>query len=296
MIDPEDLARQRQVLGPMLRDLRRQARLSGARLAERTLMSQSKISRIELGRRLPTVTDVERIARACQAPADVVKQLVQMAKAANTSYRPARRGERHGAHHKQGELRAFEAAARRLRYFLPAIPTGLLHTREYAMTTLLGLGKLTPEVCEKIVAGRVVRQEVMLSSSCSYEFLLTEQAVRARVAPLHVMAGQCAHMAELAQRPNIEISVLAFAADWPVMPLNTFVIYDERFVTAELFSGEVLLHDPLDVEQHVSLFTRMRSRALQGADAVAFLSATAALYRAGAGHGAGVDPFMPERE
>ncbi|WP_323178618.1 helix-turn-helix transcriptional regulator [Streptomyces sp. NBC_01381] len=58
-IEPETQARERKDLAEALRGLRRASGLSGERLALRCNMSQTKISRIETGRALPTVIDVE---------------------------------------------------------------------------------------------------------------------------------------------------------------------------------------------------------------------------------------------
>ena len=58
----------REQLSRRLRELRRDAHLTGEALAARTKMSQSKISKIETGRQLASVDDIERIARAIGAP------------------------------------------------------------------------------------------------------------------------------------------------------------------------------------------------------------------------------------
>ena len=63
-LDPEHAGHDRQSLASALRDLRRAVGLSGERLAQRCHMSQSKVSRIENGRLLPSVVDVDRILRA----------------------------------------------------------------------------------------------------------------------------------------------------------------------------------------------------------------------------------------
>lgn len=63
-LDPARTAEHRVNLADALRDLRKASGLSGARLAERCQLSQSKISRIETGRLLPSIVDVERLLAA----------------------------------------------------------------------------------------------------------------------------------------------------------------------------------------------------------------------------------------
>lgn len=59
--EPEQLGQSSQELAATLRKLRKQAGLSGDRLAARCNMSQSKVSRIENGKVRPSLVDIERI-------------------------------------------------------------------------------------------------------------------------------------------------------------------------------------------------------------------------------------------
>lgn len=53
--------------------------------------------------------------------------------------------------------------------------------------------------------------------------------------------------------------------------MNVFVVYDERLVTVELFSGEVVLRDPRDVAYHLELFEFFKNRAVRGEAATQLL-------------------------
>jgi transcriptional regulator with XRE-family HTH domain len=280
-IQPDRLGFQRQQLADALRQLRGACGLSGAALARRTAMSQSAISRIETGRAVPTALDVERLLRGLGADRETSDRILELARVAGIDYTPWRTVAVAGLHYKQGELRALERGASSVRMFLPAIPSGLLQVPQYARCAI------TPSVpgaaardVERMLAARLERQEILHDASKSFGFVLTEQAVRWRRAPAPVMAQQCAHMADLAGRANIEIAVVPLAARVGLAPMNTFVIYDERLVTIELFSGEVILHEAADVEYHGNLYAFLADRALRGADAAAFLLATAALFAA----------------
>jgi transcriptional regulator with XRE-family HTH domain len=76
MLEPDNREQGRRHLAATLRALRKAAGLSGQRLAVRAAMSQSKVSRIESGRVLPTVIDVERIIKALDIPPDVTGELL----------------------------------------------------------------------------------------------------------------------------------------------------------------------------------------------------------------------------
>ncbi|MGQ0777087.1 MAG: helix-turn-helix domain-containing protein [Pseudonocardiales bacterium] len=80
MLDPEWSEADRLELSSALRDLRRAAGLSGHALAARVYMSQTKISRIETGRIIPSITDVELIVYALDADAERSRELVSLAR------------------------------------------------------------------------------------------------------------------------------------------------------------------------------------------------------------------------
>lgn len=84
-IEPDE-QHARSDLANTLRKLRKAAGLSGERLAVRCAMSQSKISRIESGKILPSVVDVERILTALDVPAEAAGELLALARHANVQH------------------------------------------------------------------------------------------------------------------------------------------------------------------------------------------------------------------
>ncbi|MFJ2373590.1 helix-turn-helix domain-containing protein [Streptomyces sp. NPDC087769] len=272
-IEPEKQTRERRDLAEALRGLRRASGLSGERLAIRCNMSQTKISRIETGRSLPTVIDVERILKALAVPGEVAHELLQLARRANVEYASWRAHARVGLYHKQAELKALESSSRVMRHFLPAIPTGLLHVHEYAVETLSPTVPSDPaRDVSRAVQARIARQVILNDSSRSFWFLMTEQAVKWQRASPETMAAQCAHMAEVNGKPNVEIGIVPQRVRVSGTPMNIFVVYDDQLVTVEMFSGEVILRDPRDIAQHLNLFDLFWSHALTGDAATEFMA------------------------
>lgn len=276
-IDPDRLGGQRRDLAAALRNLRRARGMSGKALAGRIHMSQSAISRIETGRAVPSADDVERILHGLDADEQARADILALARIARTSYTSIRQLAIAGLHRRQDDLAALVASCEHVRMFLPAIPTGLLQVAGYARAVITPTVKGRPaRDVEKMLAARLARQQVLHDPTRRFGFLLTESAVRWRRAPLPVMAEQCAHMADVAQLPNIDLSVLPLAASVPVTPLCVFVLYDQRMVTCELPSGTVTLRDPADLDYYSNIYDALLERALRGEDAAAFLRATAA--------------------
>ncbi|MGC0421921.1 helix-turn-helix domain-containing protein [Embleya sp. AB8] len=94
--EPERMGRSQQELAALLRELRKQAGLSGDRLATRCNMSQSKVSRIENGKIRPSLIDVEQILTAVSAPPELVAQAAALARMAGTDWQDARGMRRKG--------------------------------------------------------------------------------------------------------------------------------------------------------------------------------------------------------
>lgn len=259
-------------LADTLRKLRRAAGLSGERLAVRCAMSQAKISRIERGKTIPSVIDVERILKSLEVPPDAASEILSLARRVNVEHTSWRSVAEVGLWRKQAELKALAEPAKVQRLFLPAITSGLLQTPEYAREALTPRLRSDPlRDVERAVQARLGRQAVLDDTSRQFYFLMTEHAVMWKYASRDVMARQCAHMEALSRLPNLEIAIIPESAHIPNATLNTFVVYDERLVIAELFSGEMVLLDHKDISHHLEIFDYFYTRALTGDHARALL-------------------------
>jgi transcriptional regulator with XRE-family HTH domain len=279
-LDPDQAGQDRQSLAEALRDLRRASGLSGERLARRSHMSQSKISRIENGRLLPSVVDVDRMLGALGVDQATRTELLALARVANTEYQDIRASVRRGLHHRQRELAALEADAKQMRHFLPTLITGLLQTPEYmraAMNTPVepAVGDTSAAIVLKLE-----RQAVLYEKAKHFEFLLTESAVRWQLCEPSIMAVQLDHLVSLSRLPNISISVLPLSAQIGDGPYHTFVTYDERLVTIELFTGQLVLRDPKDIDHYRALFDFFSVYALSGDAARDYITGVANTFRA----------------
>lgn len=177
--EPELLGQSRTDLAEKLRELRKRASLTGDRIARRCNMSQSQISKFETGKKTPKLVDVERILRALDAPPELVAEVTALARIANTEWQYKRSSWRRGMEKRQAELAALESEATELRYFIPAMITGLLATPEYVRA---GLSR-TPGDSSRTVARKLERQAVLYDISKTFTFILTEQAVRWAILP-----------------------------------------------------------------------------------------------------------------
>ncbi|MFI1863392.1 helix-turn-helix domain-containing protein [Streptomyces jumonjinensis] len=286
-VDPQRAGQDRQDLAAALRKLRRASGLSGERLAVRCGMSQSKVSRIETGRTLPTVVDVQQILSALGVDRDTAEDLLGLAQVANAEYEDVRASVQRGLHHRQRELATLESSARRMRHFLPAMITGLLQTPDYMRQAMSPAVDPADGDISRAMTMKLERQALLHDGSKRFDFLLTESAVRWQLCSSSVMAVQIDHLVSISRLPNVHISVLPLTERVPDAPFHTFVTYDDHLVTAELFSGRIVLRDPKDIDYYRRLFDFFVSHSAVGDDARAILETWADDYRA---------QFMRERD
>jgi hypothetical protein len=245
-------------------------------------MSQSKISKIENGRIIPTVLDVDRILKALNVPNDIGEELLNLVRLANTQFHDVRSSLRRGLHHRQQDLAALEASTRQLRYFLPVMITGLLHTPEYAKTSL---GRTVAD--QSLTVGRrLERQAILYDETKSFYFLLTEAAARWQLCPPAVMAVQLDRLISVSRLPNVQMSLIPLASETPEAPLNSFTVYDDRIATAETIGGLVVMRDPRDVAIHLEAFAFFEQYAVFGDHTRSLLAEIADDFRRQARFGA----------
>ncbi|MFJ5234749.1 helix-turn-helix domain-containing protein [Kitasatospora sp. NPDC088391] len=274
-LDPDQLGRSKSDLAEMMRSLRLKAGLTGDRLSARCGISQSKISKIETGKIVPSLVDVERILRALNAPADVIREISSLARTANTEWQDKRTSWRRGVEKRQAELSSLETDAAELRYFLPAMVTGLLATPEYIRASL----GHSPGDKSGVIGKKIERQAVLYDDSKSFTFLMTEQAVKWAIVPPHAMAIQIDRLASLTYLPAVRIGVIPYGALMSRGPMNTFTVYDDRLATVETFTGRIVFRDPRDVSRHLEIFSIFEDCALFDDAARGQLAEWAAMYR-----------------
>jgi hypothetical protein len=131
----------------------------------------------------------------------------------------------------------------------------------------------------KALALKLERQAILHDTSKTFHFLLTESAMRWQLCPLSVMSVQLDHLISVSRLPNVHIGVLPLSMPVADGPYHTFVVYDRRLVTIELFTGRLVLRDPRDIEHYGALFTFFSHSALWSDEARSVLGEQANVFR-----------------
>jgi hypothetical protein len=191
--------------------------------------SESKISRIELGRNAVREVDI----------ADLLKLygITDRAEREQILTLAARANQPGWWHNYQDVLPSWfqayvglEEAAESIRSYDIQFVPGLLQTEAYA-NCVLALGEFSPEETERLVFLRKERQKRFASGSLRLTAIIDEMALRRTVGGAGVMRGQFEHLLSLVDRPGFTLQVTPFPVGANVAPASFSIL---QFATPDL--------------------------------------------------------------
>ncbi|OEV15912.1 XRE family transcriptional regulator [Streptomyces nanshensis] len=200
------------LLGSQLRRLRESRGITREAAGYSIRASESKISRMELGRVSFKARDVEDLL-TLYGVADVAERdaLLGLAREANVA----------GWWHSYGNALpgwfqtyvGLEGAASLIRIYEVQFVHGLLQTEAYAHAVVSRGMRGAPEAdIERRVALRLERQKVLVSERAPvFHAVLDEAALRRPYGERDVMRAQLRHLIDMSEQPNITLQVMPFS-------------------------------------------------------------------------------------
>ena len=261
MTAPERSRLARERLSRELRRLRTEAKATGTATARATGMSQSKLSKIENGMLLPSVSDVEKLVSELSAPTETRVELIELTRQVHAEADTRRVVLHRGAHRHQQTVARIEARATASRFFQNAgVPT-LLQSENYQRVVHRSLPAHEQDTAIAALRGRRARFDDL---GKRFVFLLSEGALRWRMGSAELMCEQIAHLGQIMRRPNVLLGVVPWTANVDLVALHGFQVYDERVVTLSVLTGNATITDPYDVREYLNLFGRLERLAVRG--------------------------------
>ncbi|MFJ6855253.1 helix-turn-helix domain-containing protein [Streptomyces sp. NPDC091271] len=257
----------RRRLGQELRRLREIKGMTAEEVAERLLVSQSKISRLENGRRSISQRDVRDLCGVYEVEDHrVVDSLMQMAKDSRQQ----------GWWHAFGDIPysvyiGLETDAESLRVYEPQVVPGLLQTRGYAEALINGaLPEAPPSDIEKRVNVRARRQDRVNAPEHPLRLwaVIDESALRRLVGGKQVMIQQLEHLIEQSQLPHVTVQVLPFDMGAHPGINGQYAILefpdaaDSSVVYIEGVTSDLYLEKANDVQRYSVMYEHLRAQAL----------------------------------
>ncbi|GAA2225096.1 helix-turn-helix transcriptional regulator [Streptomyces nogalater] len=255
----------RRRLGQELRRLRELKGMTAEEVAERLLVSQSKISRLENGRRSISQRDVRDLCGVYEVEDKrIVDSLMEM----------ARDSRQQGWWHTFGDIPysvyiGLETDAESLRVYEPQIVTGLLQTRPYAEALVRGaLPETSAEEIEKRVEVRIRRQERITTERNPLRLwvVLDEAALHRVVGSRLVMREQLEHLIELSELPHVTVQVLPFEVGAHPGINGQYAILefadaaDSSVVYLEGVTSDLYLEKAQDMQKYAVMYEHLRAQ------------------------------------
>jgi transcriptional regulator with XRE-family HTH domain len=256
----------RRRLGQELRRLRELKGMTAEEVAERLLVSQSKISRLENGRRSISQRDVRDLCGVYEVEDHrIVDSLMQMAKDSRQQ----------GWWHAFGDIPysvyiGLETDAASLRVYEPQVIPGLLQTRAYAEALINGaLPESTVGDVEKRVGVRLRRQDRITGNDDPLRLwaVVDEAALRRVVGSRQLMREQLEHLVEQSKLPHVTVQVLPFEMGAHPGITGHYAILefpdasDSSVVYIEGVTSDLYLEKANDVQRYSVMYEHLRAQA-----------------------------------
>ncbi|MEU9649085.1 helix-turn-helix transcriptional regulator [Streptomyces sp. NPDC048110] len=258
----------REELAGRLREIRKDAGISGRELAVRCGWSESKSSRIENARTPPSDADIKAWCRACAA-GDQTADLIAANRQSADAHVQWRRLQRSGLRRLQESTRDLYRQTRMFRIYVSDVIPGFLQTPGYATALLSSIAgfRETPDDVGDAVAARMRRNEVLTHGARRFSFVLEESVLRYRLCSAETMAAQLGHLLGVMDHQNVAVGLIPLSAQRTVWPMPTFTIFDDTRVHADTLDAAATLTQPGQVELYARAFDRLSQGAVRGAAA-----------------------------
>jgi transcriptional regulator with XRE-family HTH domain len=261
----------REALGHRMRDIRKDAGLTGRGLAALAGWHSSKVSKIEYGKQAPTEDDIRAWCHHAGAD-EQIPDLIATARNIEAMYVEWRRMLGTGTRRRQRASRTLEAKTRLIRWYEPKLVPGLLHTAQYAESVMRRVIDFygIPDDLDEGVAERMERQQILYRGDRRFHFIIAHQALLTTVGDADVMIGQLDRLLAVMSMPRVNFGIIPPRARY-LVPTNQFIMYDSRLVQVETISAELSITQPREIALYVKAFDELVKQSVKGAAARALV-------------------------
>jgi transcriptional regulator with XRE-family HTH domain len=251
------------LLGTQLRRLRESRGISAQDAAKAIRGSESKISRIELGRNSVREVDIADLLNLYGITDTAEReQLLTLASQANQQ----------GWWHRYQDVLpswfqsyiGLEDSAEAIRSFDTQFVPGLLQTEDYALA-VIQLGAFSQAETDRLLYLRKERQRRFTSGSLRLLAVIDEVALRRPIGSISLMRAQLEHLLEISVRPGLTIQVTPFLTGASYAVPSSFSILSfatddlPDVVYVEQLTSAMYLDKRADVDRYAEAMDQIRT-------------------------------------
>ena len=247
------------MLGTQLRHLRESREISAHEAAKAIRASDSKISRIELGRSAIREIDVLDLLTFYGVDPEEREQFLTLAEQAN----------RPGWWHRFSDILpdwfksyiGMEEAAKSIRVYDPLFIPGLLQTPQYT-AAVLAIGDIPVSEAERHVILRKERQRRFVEGQLKLWAIVDESALRRPVGSPEILRDQLRYLASLSDRQNLTLQITSQGAGGYAAPSGfTILRFGDKdmpdVVYVEHLTSALYLDKRVDVDRYLLAMERL---------------------------------------
>lgn len=270
----------RRELAARLRELRLAAGLTIDQVADRLLVSATKISRLETAARPASARDVRDLVALYEVDPDERERLLTLARQSREQSWWQQYDDRLSSYI------GLETAAVAISDFESGVVPALLQTREYAAALSAGSGlEADPAVSVAAVDARMRRHAILTADRPPrYHAIVDEAALRRLVGGPEVMRSQVEFLLDRAALPSVSLQIIPFESGAHQGMDSTFTILEfgepiQGVVYVEGLIGSLYLESPADLARYHKVFNDLRTFASSPAETEERLAQIVESYR-----------------
>jgi transcriptional regulator with XRE-family HTH domain len=263
----------REVLGSRLRELRRDAGITGRDLAALEGWHSSKVSRIEYGKQNPSESDIRAWCRHTHAE-EQVADLVGSLRGIEELWVEWRKQLGLGTRRRQKISITLAEQTKFFRAYDPTVIYGMFQTAEYAREIMnfgIRFHEIPDDDLDAGVAARLERQRFLYRGGRRFVVVLGEQALRTNICGRDAMIGQLDRLLAVSALPSVSLGIIPARARITLAPENAFLIFDQRMVMIETYSAELTITQPREIAVYEKAFSWLSDSAVHGRRARALI-------------------------
>ena len=271
-------------LSRLFLELRERAGLIQPEAARHASVSQSMLSRVETGRKVPDIATTRALAALYQATPDERARLIELV----TLMEPARLDSRlvmqRGKNlHFQERIRAIEQSSALVRAYQPGVILGMLQTPTYARAVFTAPRSSRPTNSDSPAALAATRashyRQLAEDTHRQWTLLHTEGALNWHIESPAVMVAQLEQLIEASQLPHVRLGIIPARTPSRVFAPHGFHLYDRRAVQVGTKTATALSENADDLQDYENLFGELERMAAYDDPARELLQRVADAYR-----------------
>jgi transcriptional regulator with XRE-family HTH domain len=262
-------------LANRLRELRTSQGLTVEQVAKKLLCSSTKISRIETGKRRPTMRDIKDLCRLYGVQPQMAAELTGLAEAARGTTWYA------GADLDLTPYLGLEEEASAITFFTSYFLHGLLQTEDYARAVIRAIApRMSLDVLEQRVEARMKRQELLTRPDPPrFRSLMTEEVLHRCVGGPEVMREQLGKLLRTAEDGRATIQVIPFSVGAYAGSDGNFTLLEfannpdlSDVVYLENLTAAIYLQHPQEIDRYRETVESLRDTALSPRDSLSLIA------------------------